>query len=107
MSGYQIITPEQARRLLATPPVTVLDLRDQRSYRAGHLQGAVLLHDGLLQALIKQNDLEQPILIYCYRGNTSQERAQQFADLGFRHVYSLAGGYTDWHKPEQRASVRR
>jgi thiosulfate sulfurtransferase len=98
MPGYQNITPEHARSLLATQLTTVLDLRDQRSYRAGHLDGALLLHDALMQTLIKQNDLDKPVLLYCYRGNASQERAQQFADLGFRQVYSLAGGYTDWQK---------
>lgn len=98
MPRYRIINTEQARDLLASQPITVLDLRDQRSYRAGHIAGALMLHDGLLQALLKQDDLDKPILLYCYRGATSQERAQQLADLGFREVYNLEGGYTAWHQ---------
>jgi thiosulfate sulfurtransferase len=100
MSGYQVITPERARVLLATQSVTVLDLRDHRSYRAGHIEGALLLHDGLMQTLITQNELEKPVLIYCFRGNKSKEKADLFCDLGFRNVYSLDGGYTDWVKGE-------
>jgi thiosulfate sulfurtransferase len=96
MSGYQVISIERARALLAAQPVTVLDLRDHRSYRAGHLEGALLLHDGLMQRLVKQNELDKPILIYCYRGNTSKEKAELFSDLGFSQVYSLDGGYTEW-----------
>ena len=99
MPCYRVITSEAARELLATQPITVLDLRDQRSYRAGHIQGALMLHDGLLQALLAHNELDKPILVYCYRGATSHERAQQFADLGFRQVYTLEGGYTAWHQP--------
>ena len=98
MSDYLVISSERARELLATEPMTVLDLRDQRSYRAGHIDGAVMLHDGLMQALLKQNELDKPILLYCYRGGKSQERAQQLADLGFRQVYNLDGGYTAWNK---------
>lgn len=96
MSGYRIISNEQAQTLLASQAVTILDLRDHRSYRAGHIDGAMLLHDGLMQRLIQQNELDKPILIYCYRGNTSKEKAEQFWELGFQQVYSLAGGYTDW-----------
>lgn len=98
MSGYKEISIEQARALIAAQPVTVLDLRDHRSYRAGHIDGAMLLHDGLMQRILKTNELDKPLLIYCYRGNTSKEKAEQFAELGFREVYSLAGGYTDWCK---------
>lgn len=100
MSGYQVISPDAARVLVAAQSVTVLDLRDHRSYRAGHIDGALLLHDGLMQALIKQNELDKPVLIYCYRGTKSKEKAELFTDLGFREVYSLDGGYTDWLKGE-------
>jgi thiosulfate sulfurtransferase len=98
MSDYLVIGPAEARELLATRPTTILDLRDHRSYRAGHIEGALLLHDGLMQTIVKKNELEKPILIYCYRGNKSKEKAELFTELGFRFVYSLDGGYTDWTK---------
>jgi thiosulfate sulfurtransferase len=98
MSGYQVISIDRARTLLASGGVTILDLRDHRSYRAGHIDGAMLLHDGLMQRILRENELDKPLLIYCYRGNTSQEKAEQFNELGFRQVYSLAGGYTEWCK---------
>ncbi|MEY4579709.1 MAG: hypothetical protein RL701_4412 [Pseudomonadota bacterium] len=98
MSGYEVISIERAKTLLASQAVTILDLRDHRSYRSGHIAGAMLLHDGLMQRLLKENELDKPILIYCYRGSTSKDKADQFSELGFRHVYSLEGGYTDWCK---------
>jgi len=104
MSGYLVISPDKARELLATQAVTVLDLRDHRSYRAGHIEGALLLHDGLMQAIVKKNELDRPMLIYCYRGNKSKEQAELFWELGFKHVYSLDGGYTDWCRPRAAAS---
>jgi thiosulfate sulfurtransferase len=101
MSGYRTLSTEQARALIATQSVTILDLRDHRSYRAGHIEGALLLHDGLMQTILKQSELHKPILIYCYRGNTSLEKAEQFFELGFDNVYSLEGGYTEWCKADQ------
>ncbi len=98
MPGYQVISCERAKTLMAEQPVTILDMRDHRSYRASHIEGALLLHDGLVQAIVKQNQLHKPILIYCYRGNTSKEKAELFFELGFENVYSLDGGFTEWSK---------
>jgi len=98
MSGYQVVSAAEARQLITAQAVTILDLRDHRSYRAGHIDGALLLHDGLMQSIVKQNELDKPILLYCYRGNKSKEKAELFSELGFTRVYSLDGGYTDWLK---------
>lgn len=98
MSGHQDITCERAQALIAAESVTILDLRDHRSYRAGHIEGALLLHDGLMQTLVKLDQRHKPILIYCYRGATSKEKAELFFELGFERVYSLEGGFTEWSK---------
>jgi thiosulfate sulfurtransferase len=99
MADHGTLTTEQARALIAAESnLTILDLRDHRSYRAGHIDGALLLHDGLMQSIIKRNQLDAPILLYCYRGVQSAERAEVFGDLGSKHVYSLEGGYTEWSK---------
>jgi rhodanese-related sulfurtransferase len=98
MSGYQVIAPELAKDLLDQPALMVLDMRDHRSYRAGHIEGALLLHDGLFQSIVEREEWQRPLLVYCYRGNTSLEKAALFAELGFAHVYSLEGGFTAWSK---------
>ena len=93
---YQDISAEEAKTLLARESVTILDVRDHRSYRAGHIQGARLLHEGLEQALLEEGDFDRPILVYCYRGNDSKKKADYLSQLGFRRVYSLENGYTGW-----------
>jgi rhodanese-related sulfurtransferase len=96
MSSYQIISAEQAKALIDAEDVTILDVRDPRSYRAGHIDGARLLHDGLERALLWEGEFERPVLLYCYRGVTSKEKAEHFAQLGFRRVYTLDSGFTGW-----------
>ncbi|MBO0752428.1 MAG: hypothetical protein J2P53_09965, partial [Bradyrhizobiaceae bacterium] len=39
-----------------------------------------------------------PILIYCYRGNASQEYAKILCDFGFEDVLSLDGGFEAWSR---------
>jgi thiosulfate sulfurtransferase len=55
-----------------------------------------MLHDGLEQLLVDEGDFDQPILLYCYRGNDSKKKADHFISLGFRRVYSLDEGFTGW-----------
>lgn len=96
MSDYINISATEAQALIAAERVTILDVRDHRSYRAGHIEGARMLHDGLEQLLVEEGDFDQPILLYCYRGNDSKKKADHFTFLGFRRVYSLDEGFTGW-----------
>lgn len=92
------VTVDQARELLQEPSILVLDKRDSQSYQQGHIDGAMLAHDGLVESLIKKRDVERPVLVYCYRGNDSRELASMFASLGYQEVYSMAGGYAEWKR---------
>jgi rhodanese-related sulfurtransferase len=103
MSDYQNISAEEARALIAAEAVTILDVRDHRSYRAGHIEGARMLHDDLEQTLLAEGEFERPLLFYCYRGNDSKAKAEHFARLGFQRVYSLENGFTGW--PREKPGV--
>lgn len=98
---FQTVTTEQAQALLASEPVRVFDLRDFRSYRAGHIDGAVLLHEGLEQRLLQEENFSAPLLLYCYRGIKSREKAEQLAQLGFTRIYTLDNGYTGWPRQSE------
>jgi len=45
-----------------------------------------------------EKDKSDPVLIYCYHGNSSQPAANFFIQQGFKNVYSMDGGYNDWKK---------
>jgi len=97
---YTTIDAEQAKALLASENVRILDLRDFRSYRGGHIAGAVMLHDGLEQQLIDEAERDEPLLLYCYRGIKSKEKAEYLAHRGFTRVYTLENGYTGWPRDD-------
>lgn len=104
MSDYQIISAAEAKALIAAEAVTILDMRDHRSYRAGHIDGARMLHDDLEQALLAEGEFERPLLFYCYRGNDSKAKAEHFARMGFERVYSLDNGFTGWPREKPNAA---
>jgi thiosulfate sulfurtransferase len=97
------VTIGEAIELLNDPKTIVLDARDSASYRADHIEGAMLLHDGLMESIINKKEHDRPILIYCFRGNTSVDKGQLFCAAGFERVYSLAGGYIAWGKRSKEA----
>ena len=51
-----------------------------------------------IENFIKEKDKSEPILIYCYHGNSSQPAANFFSQQGFKHVYSMDEGYAGWTK---------
>jgi thiosulfate sulfurtransferase len=107
MSDYLNISAEEAQALIRAESVTILDVRDHRSYRAGHITGARMLHDDLERTLVEEGNFDQPILLYCYRGNDSKKKADHFTQLGFRRVYSLDNGFTGWPRGAAAPDVTR
>ena len=43
-------------------------------------------------------DHSAPIVLYCAVGNRSVFAAKTLEELGYEHVYSLVGGFTDWKR---------
>jgi thioredoxin 1 len=54
-------------------------------------------------------DKERPVMVYCRSGNRSAKAASWFLEHGFKEVYNLEGGISDWeakqfiveHAPKQ------
>ena len=81
----------------------ILDCRDLKDYKAGHLEDALHVHEGLKDSLVKRGDKQRSLLIYCYYGHASEHLAEFFSDFGFKDVYSLEGGYSSWKDNHQEA----
>lgn len=98
MSTYVDVSPEEAQNLVRRGDCLVLDARDPHSYKEGHIDGAVLVHEGLTRALLRQRKTPRPVLVYCYLGNSSRDIAQLLSNAGYPEVHNLSGGYTAWKK---------
>lgn len=96
MKNFKTISVAESAALIAEQRPIILDCRDLKDYRAGHIDNAMHVHEQLRDTLIKKADKAKPMLIYCYYGHASEHLAEMFGDFGFKHVYSLAGGYADW-----------
>ncbi len=96
MSGFQRITAGDAKALLESGKLSVADIRDAMSYQVGHIQGASRVDNDNLADFMDTVGKDDPLLVCCYHGNSSQGAAQFFAGQGYTKVYSLDGGYELW-----------
>ena len=95
MNKFKPITVSEAERLIETCAPRILDCRELKDYRAGHIGEAMNLHKRLRETLILNGDKQ---CIYCYYGHASVHVAEMSCDFGFSDVFSLSGGYAGWKK---------
>jgi sulfur-carrier protein adenylyltransferase/sulfurtransferase len=89
----------EARALLESADAPLLvDVREHDEWGDGHIPGAVHVPRGHLESRIEQAvpDRSQPVILYCAVGSRSAFAAKALEELGYEHVASLAGGFTDW-----------
>ena len=96
MKNFKTISAVDSEQLIADQQPMILDCRDLKDYRAGHIDNAMHVHEQLRDSLLQKADKAKPLLIYCYYGHASEHLAEMFGDFGFKQVYSMAGGYADW-----------
>lgn len=97
-SGYQQINQEEAKEMMDTQEVLILDVREQKEYDSGHIPDAILLPVGTITEesaaeAIPEKDVT--VLVYCRSGNRSKTAAKTLAGLGYTNIYEF-GGITTW-----------
>jgi len=98
------LSPKQAEALIeqdhSNPNFVVLDVRTPKEFAAGHLSGAVNLdyHSTDFQQKISQLARNKTYLLYCQSGVRSGLSFQLMKELGFRNVYNLVGGISNWSR---------
>ena len=96
--AYQQITQEEAKEMMDTQKVIILDVREQDEYDSGHIPGAVLLPVGTIDEntaaeVIPETD--STVLVYCRSGNRSKTASETLAGLGYTNIYEF-GGINTW-----------
>tara|TARA_B100000745_G_scaffold282378_1_gene215680 strand:+ start:239 stop:529 length:291 start_codon:yes stop_codon:yes gene_type:complete len=86
----------EAKEMIDTKDVTLIDIRDADSYEAGHIQDAIAVSQDNLEEFLKTASKDKPLICYCYHGFTSQTVADYLREQGFAEVHSMDGGYEAW-----------
>ena len=94
---YNKITAEEAKEMIDTQEVIILDVRTQEEFKEKHIEGALLIPDYELANVAKSKlpDKDKKILVYCRSGNRSKSAARLLIDMGYTDVYDF-GGIINW-----------
>jgi rhodanese-related sulfurtransferase len=95
-SRVREISLEQARaRLAANPAAVLLDVREDSEWAAGHAPEARHLGRGILERDIERlfPDPGTELILYCGGGYRSALGCDVAQRMGYRNVFSPAGGY--------------
>lgn len=103
LADYIKLTPEEAKEMIDTNDVIILDVRTEDEFRQGHIKGAMLIPDYELYEVAEEKlpDKDATILIYCRSGNRSKLASHLLIGMGYRNIYDF-GGILDWRYGEVR-----
>ncbi len=98
-SGFKRISVEEAKSLMDNDPdVTIADIRDGESFYKSNIPNSIHVTSESIEKFLKMTKKENPLLIYCFHGVSSQNAAEYFVKEGFKHVFSMDGGFSEYSK---------
>lgn len=107
MSHAVRIGNDEAARLIAAGPLTILDVRTPGEFTGlGHLPGARLLPVDLIASAPAVLPADgTPVLVCCEHGVRSARAAAVLVAAGIGPVFDLAHGMAGWHGPRDFAAA--
>jgi rhodanese-related sulfurtransferase len=91
---------DEARQLVESKQVMLVDIREPKEHATGVASGAVLLPMSQLNQRLNEvpKDPAQPVLLICNTQNRSAKVAQGMKDAGWTNVRYVHGGMSTWAK---------
>lgn len=96
MTTFKHLQANDLVELIKNDNLVVTDIRDINAFNAGHIKGAQHLSNENITDFVRKTDIDAPVVVCCYHGNSSQQAAQYLISQDFTDVYSLDGGFSAW-----------
>jgi rhodanese-related sulfurtransferase len=77
----------------------MVDMREDKDYREGHIVNALHTPDSNNEAKLNKYR-DRPLIVYCRSGNRSAALCRKLKKQGFESVYNLKGGLLAWQRAE-------
>ncbi|MCB0742402.1 MAG: sulfurtransferase [Ignavibacteriae bacterium] len=78
----------------------LIDIREESEWENNRIPGAIYLGKGIIEREIESvapnNDTQ--IVLYCGGGYRSALSAENLQRMGYKNVYSMIGGITEWEE---------
>lgn len=95
-SSYHKISAEEAKQMMDSQEVIIVDVRTLEEYNAGHIENAILIPNESISTEPSELDNKDAIiLVYCRSGSRSKAASDKLVNLGYKNIYDF-GGIIDW-----------
>lgn len=97
-SNFKSINVSEAKQLIDTSSVIILDVRTPAETAKGKLPSAIEMDylQPTFTDIVKALDKEKTVLVYCKSGGRSKKACKILKQQGFKTVYNLKTGYDGW-----------
>jgi rhodanese-related sulfurtransferase len=94
----ELSVEETRARMKANPAARLIDVREDNEWQKGHAADAEHLGRGIVERDVEQAhpDKDAELILYCGGGFRSALAADNLQRMGYRQVYSMAGGWKAW-----------
>ena len=85
----------------------LIDVRTADEFNSGHIDNAKNIdwNGNDFDTQVTSLDKTKPVLVYCLSGGRSKKAAIHLAELGFKEVIELNGGYLAWSKANPQSNA--
>jgi hydroxyacylglutathione hydrolase len=101
ITKLNLLSVQELNQMLSSrQDVLVLDVRREKEWNEGHIDGSKHIYLGQLQNETNKLPKNKPILVICKTGNRSSFGASVLLKEGFNraHIYNVLGGIDAWKK---------
>ena len=94
-----LIEPDEMLELMQTEDVQLVDVRTLKEFNEHYIKDAEnIVFDDNFDQKLEGLKKDKPIIVYCRSGRRSARCAEILAQKGFKKIYDLKGGITQWMK---------
>ncbi len=94
------ITPEEAKKVIDSGEVVVIDVRTPAEYAEGHIAGArnIDIYDDSFADVVEGLPNDETYIVVCRSGGRSTQACLAMHELGISGVINLEGGMMAWSR---------
>ncbi len=94
---HRITSQALAEELENRAMLTIVDVRAEKEWQAGHIEGSVNLPLNHLAERANELPSDKTLVVHCKSGYRSAIAASILQQHGFEHVFDLVGGFDAWN----------
>ncbi|WP_148096287.1 rhodanese-like domain-containing protein [Flavobacteriaceae bacterium 14752] len=98
-TNITMIDSQEMKTLLKNDEVQLVDVRTVKEFNENYIEGAEnIVFDDNFDQKLEGLQKDKPVIVYCRSGRRSAKCADILAKRGFKKIYDLKGGITQWMK---------